>query len=68
MTTLKSIQEIFQGEFTNATSAVVQKMRRDDHNITALHSNYTEHWPSLTEQYDLVVVAIEEKLDNKKRR
>jgi hypothetical protein len=68
MTTMKSIQEIFQAEFANAKSAVVQKMRRDEHNVAALHRNYTEHWPTLTEPYDLVVVAIEEQQGNEKRR
>jgi len=68
MTTMNSIQEIFQREFAGATSAVVQKMRRDEHNVAALRRNYTEHWPTLTEQYELVVVAIEEELGNEKRR
>jgi len=68
MTTLKSIQEIFQEEFVDATSAVVQKMRRDDHNAAALRRNYTEHWPALKEPYDLVVVAIEEETGSEKRR
>jgi hypothetical protein len=68
MTTMKSIQEIFQGEFADAKSAVVQKMRRDEHNMAALRRNYTEHWPTLTEQYDLVVVAIEAEPGNEKRR
>ncbi|CAJ0701030.1 HNH endonuclease [Ralstonia wenshanensis] len=68
MTTMKSIQEIFQGEFIGATSAVVQKMRRDEHNVAALRRNYTEHWPTVKEPYDLVVVAIEERLGIEKRR
>jgi hypothetical protein len=68
MTTMKSIQEIFQREFVSATSAIVQKMRRDEHNVAALRRNYTEHWPTLKEPYDLVVVAIEEELGNEKRR
>jgi len=68
MTTMNSIQEIFQREFAGATSAVVQKMRRDEHNVAALRRNYTEHWPTLREQYELVVVAIEEELGNEKRR
>jgi hypothetical protein len=67
-TIMKSIQEIFQGEFINASSAVVQKMRRNEHNLSALHRNYTEHWPTLKEPCDLVVVAIEEQPDNEKRR
>lgn len=55
-------------EFVCATSAVVQKMRRDEHNMAALRRNYMEHWPMLKEPYDLVVVAIEEELGNEKRR
>jgi len=66
--TMKSIQEIFQKEFVDASSAVVQKMRRSEHNMAALQRNYTEHWPTLTEPHDLVVVAIEEVEGNKKRR
>jgi len=65
---MKSIQEIFRREFVGATSAVVQKMRRDKHNVAALRRNYTEHWPTLKEPHDLVVVAIEEELGNEKRR
>lgn len=65
---MKSIQEIFQKEFVHASSAVVQKMRRSEHNVAALRRNYTEHWPALTEQYDLVVVAIEAESGDKKRR
>lgn len=68
MTTMRSIQDIFQKDFAGATSAVVQKMRHDDHNMAALRRNYTEHWPTLMEPYDLVVVAIEEVLGNRKRR
>nr|WP_280971221.1 HNH endonuclease signature motif containing protein [Cupriavidus gilardii] len=65
---MNSIQEIFKREFAGATSAVVQKMRRDKHNVTALHRNYTEHWPTLNEQYDLIVVAIDEAQGNERRR
>lgn len=68
MTTMKSIQKIFEGEFADASSAIVQKMYRSEQNITALQRNYTEHWPALTEPHDLVVVAIEEVEGNKKRR
>jgi len=65
---MKSIQQIFQKEFANASSAVVQKMYRSEDNVTALRRNYTELWPTLTESHDLVVVAIEEVAGNKKRR
>lgn len=65
---MNSIQEIFQNEFADASSAVVQKMHRSEHNMAALQRNYTEHWPALTEQHDLVVVAIEDASGNKKRR
>jgi len=68
MKTMESIQEIFQGEFVGATSAVVQKIRRDAHNVTALRRNYTERWPALSEPCELVVVAIEEEVGNEKRR
>ena len=68
MTTMKSIQEIFQKEFVCAKSAVVQRMRRDEHNLAALRRNFTEYWPTLKEPCDLVVVAIEEELGNQKRR
>lgn len=68
MATMKSIQEIFQRDFASAKCAVVQKMRRDKHNLVSLSRNYTEHWPALKEPYDLIVVAIEEKFGNEKRR
>ena len=68
MPPMKSIQEIFQGEFANASSAVVQKVRRDEHNVKALRRNFTEHWPALKEPCDLVVVAIEEEQGNEMRR
>ena len=68
MTTMKSIQEIFQKEFVGARSAIVQRMRRDEHNVAALRRNFTEHWPTLKEPCDLVIVAIEETLGNQKRR
>lgn len=57
---MNSIQEIFKGRFTNAHSAVVQKLRPDQHNLDALHLNFTEHWPHLEEHFDLIVVAIGE--------
>jgi hypothetical protein len=65
---MTSIQEIFQRDFANATSAVVQKMRRDEHNVAALRRNFTEHWPTLKAPFDLVVVAIEKEPGNEQRR
>ena len=56
---MKSIQEIFQGKFFDASSVVVQKMHRSEDNIGALRRNFTEHWPALTEPHDLVVVVVE---------
>lgn len=44
---MKSIQEIFSGEFENATLAVIQKLRPDERNLTALKSGFTESWPPL---------------------
>lgn len=60
---MNSIQEIFQGRFANASSAVVQKLRPDQHNLDALRLNFTEHWPRLGEHFDLIVVAIGETSD-----
>lgn len=56
---MKSIQDIFQGKFFDASSVVVQKMHRSEDNIGALRRNFTEHWPALTEPHDLVVVVVE---------
>jgi hypothetical protein len=44
---VKSIQEVFSGEFKNSTLAVIQKLRPDEHNLSALNSGFTESWPPL---------------------
>lgn len=56
---MKSIQEIFSGDFAAAKTAVVQKLRPDKHNISARELNFTEHWPQLKESYDLIVLAFD---------
>lgn len=66
---VKSIQEIFLGEFENATLAVIQKVRPDGHNLSALSSGFTESWPPLPpeRQADVFVLAIG-KNDGSKRQ
>ena len=57
---MKSIQEIFKGSFASARTAVVHKLRPDEHNMAAFHSNYTEHWPALSEPADVLVLSFGE--------
>lgn len=66
---VKSIQEIFFGEFEKATLAVIQKLRPDDHNLSALNSGFTESWPPLhpDRHADVFVLAMG-KNDGSKRR
>ena len=44
---MKSIQEIFSGEFVHAKLAVVQKIHPNERNLDALNSGFTENWPPL---------------------
>lgn len=66
---MKSVQEIFSGEFANARLAVIQKLRPDEHNLSALNSGFTESWPPLPpdRQADVFILAIG-KNDGSKRQ
>jgi hypothetical protein len=68
MKPLKSIQDIFKGDFVNAMSAVMQRVHRTDYNVGAVHRNFTERWPALREPFDLVAVSIPEQAGYPKRR
>jgi hypothetical protein len=57
---MQSIQEIFdQPRFRSANSAVVQKLRPDEHNLEGLQFGYTESWPAIRQDFDLIVLAFE---------
>lgn len=60
---LRSIQEVFEGEFARARNAVVQKLRPDDHNRGAMEEGLSEHWPRLSEDFDLLVLALGDEND-----
>ncbi|AMO93997.1 HNH endonuclease family protein [Collimonas fungivorans] len=64
---MRSIQEIFIGEFTDATLAVVQKLRPDDHNLEALESGFTENWPPLAMPTDVFILSLGE-VGSKRRK
>jgi hypothetical protein len=54
---LRSIHDIFVGEFKDVTHAVVQKLRPDAHNLDALKSGFTESWPALKTTPDVVALS-----------
>lgn len=57
---MRTIQEIFAGEFENATLVVIQKLRPEEHNLSALRLGYTERWHQLPadRQADVLALAI----------
>jgi hypothetical protein len=57
---MRSIQEIFSGEFADATLAVIQKLRADERNLKAMNSGFTESWPPLPAERpaDVFVLSI----------
>jgi hypothetical protein len=59
---MKSIQEIFTGQFGWARSAVVQKCRPKD-NLNWAKAGYAQHWPTLPPETNLIVLAIGESRD-----
>lgn len=60
---LKSAQDIFTGDFAVANTAVVQKLRPDEHNLDARRRNFTEHWDGLKQPFDLMVLSFGEVQD-----
>lgn len=66
---MRSIQDVFSGELADATLAVIQKIRRDERNLNALNSAFTESWPPLPPEKpaDVFVLAIEKKGDSKRQ-
>jgi hypothetical protein len=62
---IRSAQEVFSGDFVFASTAVVQKLRPDDHNLKTMKHNYTERWPALSQSYEIMVLAFE--ISNKVR-
>jgi len=60
---MRSAQDIFTGDFSDANTAVVQKLRPDEHNLHAQRRNFTEHWDALKEPYDLMVLSVGERRD-----
>lgn len=58
---MRSIQEVFvHPQFATAHSAVVQKLRPDQHNLDAMHLDYTESWPGVMGEPDLIVLSLGE--------
>lgn len=55
---MRTIQEIFAGEFENATLVVVQKLRPEEHNLSALRLGYTEKWNRLPADKRAEVLAL----------
>lgn len=56
---MQSIQEVFtQPRFATAMSAVVQKLERYDNNLAALDQDFTESWPAIVGQPDLIVLSM----------
>lgn len=62
---MRSIQEVFAGEFVDANLAVIQKIRPDERNLNALDAGFSESWPPLSPERpaDIFVLAIERKDD-----
>lgn len=57
---MRSVQEIFIGDLAGARTGIVQKLRPDDHNLGAFHSSYSESWPSLQKQAELLILSLAE--------
>lgn len=56
---MQSIQELFaQSRFATATSAVVQKLEPTQNNLAALGQDFTESWPAIVGQPDLIVLSM----------
>lgn len=49
-------RNLAQSRFATAISAVVQKLATDEHNLVAMDQNYTESWPAIADQPDLIVL------------
>lgn len=66
---MKSIQEVFSGEFADAALAVIQKLHPERRNITARQAAYTEHWPRLPPERpaDVLVLSVAKENDKKCR-
>lgn len=63
---MRSIKEVFAGEFADAKLAVVQKLRPDNHNLQALKLGFTESWPPLSKPADVFILSLGE--DGGRRR
>lgn len=58
---VKSIQEIFRGRFADARFAAVQKCDKSiKKNLEATQTGYTNSWPRLNEQTELVVLVFKD--------
>jgi hypothetical protein len=63
---MRSIQEVFAGDFADATQAVVQKLYPEAFNLEALASNFTESWQPLAMPAEVFVLSLGDK--NSRRR
>jgi HNH endonuclease len=54
---MKTIQEIFTGKFKTAKFAVIQKCRSDS-NVKWMEQGYTQHWPALPPETNIIALAI----------
>src|SRR5450830_1232776 len=66
---MKSIQEIFSGEFADANLAVIQKVHSSVSNLNGLRSGFAEKWPPLPAERpaDVFVLAINKSDDSNRR-
>ncbi|MDN7182516.1 HNH endonuclease [Caballeronia sp. SEWSISQ10-4 2] len=55
---LKSAQDIFAGMYRSYSTAIIQKMRPDEHNLSTKERNYTEHWQLVGTEHRLLVIAL----------
>lgn len=56
---MQSIQEVFADpRFATAMTAVVQKLEPTEHNLVAMGQDYTESWPAVAGQPDLIVLSM----------
>jgi hypothetical protein len=54
---LRSIQDVFKGDFSMAKSAIVQRLEKTKENVDARDNGFTQHWPRLREPADLMVLS-----------
>lgn len=55
---MRSINEVFSGEFAHAHRGVVQKLRPDEFNLNALRLGYSESWPALGASVDVFILSV----------